>query len=123
MATARPSDMGMASRKTVMDADTSAPAIRNRPRRGGGGGLCGRLTPEDREGRELRDEWSWRVGTQADICPVSSWAARSREFGDAAVDHGVQRRDISTLGKQTVMESKEPCPGLRANGPFSHPFR
>lgn len=56
-------------RKTVIDADRSAPETRKRPRRGEGGGPCGRLNPEAWDGRELRDEWSLRVGTQADMFP------------------------------------------------------
>ncbi|GAA1235134.1 hypothetical protein GCM10009646_24470 [Streptomyces aureus] len=96
-----------------------------RKRRGGfGGGLWGgwvRLVSSVRVGS------AGRVGTQADMFPVSSGAARSRNEGPrlwrgrvAAVDYGVQRRDESTLGKWIVMQSKGCGRIFGANGAFIH---
>ncbi|GGR63352.1 hypothetical protein GCM10010251_94960 [Streptomyces aurantiogriseus] len=69
-----------------------------------------------------------RVGTQADMVPVSSGAARSRNKWSpvdagavAAVGHGVQWRDESTLGKRIVMQSKGQAWIFRANRSIDHP--
>lgn len=99
MATASPRDMGTAIRKTVIEADRSAPEIRKRAPSPLGDGPCDGRTrvrvDEESEGISVR------VGTQAGMVPVSSGVAWSRDKGDAAVGHGVRCAAVGlpTLGK------------------------
>ncbi len=123
VARAMPRDRGRAIRKTAMEADRSAPAMRKRRGGvGGGGGLWGWCM------RFVRVGSGARVGTQADMFPVSSGAARSRNRWSpvdgggrvAAVGHGVQAAGFSTLGKRIVMHSKGRVCNFGANGVINH---
>ncbi|GAA4014932.1 hypothetical protein GCM10022232_67310 [Streptomyces plumbiresistens] len=86
----------------------SAPAMRKR-RGEDGGGLWGGLMAFGRV------ESAVRVGTQADMfsrllrggAVADLVVPRRRGVGSAAVGHGVQRRDDSTLSKWIVMQSKD----------------